>query len=354
MKGARMSPGLSLRDELRNLAAASLSSGFCTSVMMPVRTDSGDYIWSLITDPVKLSGADPLPPVMTVNGAKALSSFARGGEADRILAFLRPCEARAAVELSKLEQLDQEKVFMVTMDCTGAVPLRDWLENRELEPDISSPSSLRPLCRQCVSFTGEGDICLTDHGDPGILIPLTDKGVSLLEALDYEITEDCDAWKAWTAELVRERDVSAAAGRAEMSTAYAGLDGLAKLFSGCIGCRSCRTVCPICYCRLCFIDMKDRRFPASDHLRRSERAGASRLSSNTLLFHIGRMAHMSLSCVSCGMCEDACPSDIPIGRLVGMVSERTTDLFDYRAGGDRGGLLPLNTFEKDELHEFED
>ncbi len=76
--------------------------------------------------------------------------------------------------------------------------------------------------------------------------------------------------------------------------------------------------------------------------------------SNTLLFHIGRMAHMSLSCVSCGMCEDACPSDIPIGRLVSMVSAGTTDIFDYSAGSDPDDPLPLNTFRPEELHEYED
>jgi len=100
--------------------------------------------------------------------------------------------------------------------------------------------------------------------------------------------------------------------------------------------------------------MKDRRSPASEYLERSRNSGAARLMSDTLLFHIGRMAHMSLSCVSCGMCEDACPSDIPIGRLVSMVSDNTTELFDYSAGSNSEDPLPLNTFRLEELHEYED
>ncbi len=100
--------------------------------------------------------------------------------------------------------------------------------------------------------------------------------------------------------------------------------------------------------------MKDRRSPASVHLDRSVSAGAARLVSDTLLFHIGRMAHMSLSCVSCGMCEDACPADIPVGRLVSMVGRETAALFDYRAGEDPDEPLPLSTFLTEELHDYED
>jgi len=54
------------------------------------------------------------------------------------------------------------------------------------------------------------------------------------------------------------------------------------------------------------------------------------------------------------MCEDACPQDIPIGRLVSMVSAGTTDVFDYSAGSDPEDPLPLNTFKLEELHEYED
>ena len=48
------------------------------------------------------------------------------------------------------------------------------------------------------------------------------------------------------------------------------------------------------------------------HLRLTARCG---FLPEPLLFQLGRMSHMSLSCVSCGMCEDACPVDIPVGRI---------------------------------------
>lgn len=354
MRGAPLNTEHPLKDDILELAASVLREGSCTSVMVPVRTASGDFTWSMVTDPTRLTGADPIPPVMTVSGARALSSFAREGGDRSILAILRPCEARAAVELAKLEQLNLEQVTMLTIDCPGTVPLRNWLKNREMSPDRSDPGTLRPLCRQCSSFTGEGDLCAVDHGGPKLLLPITDRGSDLLARLGLETSVSASGWMDWSRRLRTDNEKVASSARTDLANAYRGIDGLVEVFSGCIGCRSCRTVCPICYCRLCFIDMKDRRYPASDHLRRSETAGASRLSSGTLLFHIGRMAHMSLSCVSCGMCEDACPSDIPVGRMVSLASNATTSLFEYRAGADRAGLPPLNTFEKDELHDFED
>lgn len=48
------------------------------------------------------------------------------------------------------------------------------------------------------------------------------------------------------------------------------------------------------------------------YLRDAGRKGATRLLADTLLFHLTRLNHMSTSCVGCGMCESACPSDIPL------------------------------------------
>lgn len=331
-----------------------LADGTVDSVMVPFNGPGDSFPWMLVTDPAMLEKAEPLPPIMSVHGAKALASFAQTSGKGRILAVLRPCEARAAIELSKLEQIDLGNIILLTMDCPGAVPLSEYGENGIIEPDWSDSDTVRPLCRQCTEFTEAGDICLALHGDGEIFVPLTEAGESLLASLDMQSDADTSSWRKWAGDLTEKRMKIKETEREILRNACGGLDGLTEVFSGCIGCRNCRTVCPICYCRLCFIDMKDRRSPAGDYLDHSRKAGAARLSANTLLFHIGRMAHMSLSCVSCGMCEDACPSDIPIGRLVSMVSGSTADLFSYNAGEDPLVPIPLNTFQKDELHDFED
>ncbi len=339
---------------LIDLLEKALTGNLVSSVMVPSRGPGNSFPWTLISDVSALEQVEPVPPVMSVQGAKALASFTQSMAEGKLLAVMRPCEARAAVELSKLEQIDLDNIILLTMDCPGAVPLGEYGEDGVMEPDINKPETIRPLCRQCTEFTSAGDLCLAMHGGLHAVVPLTAGGQELLDSLGMKSEQDTSEWKKWAYALREEREKTRANSTKILKEAYDGLQGLVEVFSGCISCRSCRTVCPICYCRLCFIDMKDRRSPASAHLERSGSSGAARLMSNTLLFHIGRIAHMSLSCVSCGMCEDACPSDIPIGRLVSMVSAGTTDIFDYSAGNNPEDPLPLNTFRLEELHEYED
>lgn len=354
MKGAKLESGKGMKSILIDLMEDALKNGVVTSVLVPSRGPENSFPWTLISDVSALDRAEPVPPIMSVQGARALASFAQSPEDGRLLAILRPCEARAAIELSKLEQIDLNNIILLTMDCPGAVPLSDFADDEIIEPDFRKPETIRPLCRQCTSFTSEGDVCLACSGNDRILVPLTPKGQELLDSLGMKAESDTSTWMEWAKDLREERQKIKTDAEGKLKDAYGGLNGLTEVFSGCIGCRSCRTVCPICYCRLCFIDMKDRRSPASAYLEHSSNAGAAKLLSNTLLFHIGRMAHMTLSCVSCGMCEDACPSDIPIGRLVSMVSSNTTEIFDYSAGSNPEDLLPLNTFQLEELHEYED
>jgi formate dehydrogenase subunit beta len=352
MSDVRTAPAYPADPRLLELAKACLIAGCVSRVLIPVRSPGGARVWSLVTDPSALDAADPLPPAMTMQGARALASFTQSMDDGTLLAVMRPCEARASVELARLEQIDMGHVVMLTMECPGSVPLDRHTSDREAAPDPLDPSTIRPLCAMCASFAGDGDICIGGTPDTAPAC-LTEAGRILLAGIGIEPAGGPPPMERFAA-LAGERAARAAEDRSFLRSEYGGLRGLTELFSGCIGCRICRTVCPICYCRLCFIDMKDRRSPAEELLLRSENAGAARLVPDTLLFHIGRMAHMSLSCVSCGMCEDACPSDIPVGRMMSMVSLGTTDLFGYRAGSDPGEPLPLNIFRKDELHEFED
>jgi len=354
MRGAALESGKTVRTLIIDLMKSALDKGAVKSILVPFRGPDHSFPWTLINDISILEETEPLPPVMSVQGAKALASFAQSPAYAKVLAILRPCEARAAIELSKLEQINLNSIILLTMDCPGVVPLSKFITDNTLAPDIFNPQAIRPLCGQCIRFTSEGDVCLSGSENNRMLIPLTPKGQDFLNSLDIKAELDDQASIAWVNDLRIEREKARSIAVDTLKNESGGLNGLLEIFSGCIGCRNCQTVCPLCYCRLCFIDMKDRRCPASSHLEHAAGAGAARLVSNTLLFHIGRMAHMSLSCVSCGMCEDACPSDIQIGRLVSMVSASTAEIFEYESGSNPDGPLPLNTFHLDELHEFED
>jgi len=124
-----------------------------------------------------------------------------------------------------------------------------------------------------------------------------------------------------------------------------------KLLAPCINCHNCKTVCPLCYCKECFFDSPTFEMEAEKYLGWAEKRGTIRMPTDTLLFHITRMNHMATSCVGCGMCEEACPNDIPVSNIFRMVGLKTQKLFDYVPGRSLDEELPLSTFKEDELQE---
>jgi len=127
--------------------------------------------------------------------------------------------------------------------------------------------------------------------------------------------------------------------------------GIAGLFDACIRCHNCMTACPICYCKTCLFRTASFDHPPEHYLTVARRKGAMRLPGDTLLFHMTRMNHMSASCVSCGMCTSACPSDIPVGAIFSAVGEQVQAAFEYVPGRSVEEPLPLITFQANEWTE---
>jgi len=96
------------------------------------------------------------------------------------------------------------------------------------------------------------------------------------------------------------------------------------------------------------------KHPSEEYLEMAEDKGTLRFLPDTILFHVGRMMHMSVSCVSCGSCEDACPMSIPVAQIFSMVADETQDLFGYVSGRDVNEPIPLTVYKEDEFHEVED
>ncbi|MBN2185247.1 MAG: hypothetical protein JW746_07960 [Candidatus Krumholzibacteriota bacterium] len=361
---ARMRSPEGIRGSLHDFLKIAVDKGAVDSVLAPVKVPAeNSYAWILMNDPAVIESASPVAPVMPVQGAKALKSLTRKGKGEsRILAVMRPCEIRAGIELMKLNQVHFDNIVLVSYDCPGAVPFQDYVK----DPGFSEESfgkmiasgrpgeeNIKPACGICTEFSiVDSDIHFGYFGvDEGsaFVIPVSEQGAELLDAIGL----DRDAKIAdWESEISSIRDKRTKKRTETLSAAgerIKGLDGLINAFRKCIGCHNCMSVCPICYCRQCYFDSEVSKKDPDFIFEIAEKRGAMAFPRDKVMFHAGRMTHMSLSCVSCGFCTDACPTGIPVAEIFSYMADITQPTFEYIAGKNNGEPLPLRKFEKKEL-----
>jgi formate dehydrogenase subunit beta len=58
---------------------------------------------------------------------------------------------------------------------------------------------------------------------------------------------------------------------------------------------------------------------------------------------------MGTSCVGCGLCQEACPNDVPVFRIFRLVGSKVQPLFSYVPGRSVDEPLPLTTFKEAEF-----
>jgi formate dehydrogenase subunit beta len=366
VKGTRIQPESEGREVLLRLLEEGLNKDLLGAALLPVEVPGEDsFAHLLVRDTNILEKANPMPPVMSVQGGKAMRSLTLYGGSDKLVAaVLRPCEVRASVELSSLNQVDLTNVLLISYDCPGTVPLSDYVKDpakgKEIHEKVRADwtsDDVRPVCKVCTSVgLGSEDLHVASLGgaeSDGIVIAVTDKGREFLEGLGYSDEAPLKDWEAEIETLRKKRSEARERARAEWSSTFAGPDGVLGTLSNCINCHNCQRVCPICYCRQCYFDSDALDLPPENYLDRASRKGSLRFPSDTLLFHLTRMSHMGLSCVSCGACEDACPMDIPIAQIFSLVGADAQELFDHTPGIERGRQSPLVTYRDEEFREVE-
>lgn len=90
-------------------------------------------------------------------------------------------------------------------------------------------------------------------------------------------------------------------------------------FSKCIKCYGCRNVCPVCFCKECSLEHPSLVEPGV-------------LPAEVPIFHLIRATHMAGRCIDCGLCEDACPAQIPLRLLYREANEIVSNIFDFQPG----------------------
>lgn len=366
-KAASITFESSINSTIINFLEKAINKGVFDAVIVPMKVPAGDsFVYVLIKDKTLLKDAHPLPPVMFVQGAKAVSSVTRLGKGNmKIAAVMRPCETRAAVELAKVGQTNLENITLISMDCPGVLPTHDFLTDPEkyiklFDESVKNwdDSIMRPVCKICNnSSMVSGDLHIVTLGlkkDTIFIIPNSQKGIDVLNKLELPLKENIENWLSKIKSLSEEKLKKRKKAHKDLKINTGGIDNFIDTFSQCINCHNCMRVCPVCFCRLCYFDSDKVKHSSEDYLQRAESKGSIRFLPDTSLFHMGRMSHMSLSCVSCGSCEDACPMSIPVAQVFSMIADETQSLFDYVSGRDINEPIPLVAYNEEELQEVED
>ncbi len=323
--------------------------------------------YTLLTDKDDIEDCVPYFPAMPANAARAVSKFTRQAPPSKQVAvFLRPCELRALTELVKIKQAAVDNLLIIGFDCAGVFPfskirLSDELKLKEYREAVAKGKNcegIRPVCSACTRFVPEGaDIAISFIGrnldEPLVLSFPSEKGKEAAKTLGLDSSSKVEASPAVDS-LAEERGGAEKKLTEKIEEALSGTDGLISVFDKCISCHACSHVCPICYCKNCYFESQTFEYFPESYFTRMREKGALRLPVDRVLFHLGRLSHMGLSCVACGMCEDACPVNIPVSQIFKTAGAKAQALFGYIPGKNRDEPLPLLTFSERELEEFED
>ncbi len=359
---------------LRDFFKTVLAQDEISAIQVPWRLPMKNMVMpTLITDPERLNGADPLSPVFPINSAKIVSRLTRKESGGKVAAVMRSCEIRAFIELVKLKQGQTENLVIIGIDCLGAFRNRDYFSwvgedieesTKKYAADVlggksaaaDGSISLSTACQACESPIPVGaDITIGLYGidtDHKVLIQSeTVKGENLMARLQLTDEEEPPSRKKAIDKLVEERT----AVRDNMFTeTHAATDSLEKLtiyLANCVNCYNCRVACPVCYCRECVFVTDVFDHDPSQYLRWADRKGALKMPTDTIFYHITRLAHMSTACVGCGQCSNACPNDIPVMELFRSVSQNTQAAFDYTPGQSIEEKPPMSVFKEEEFEE---
>jgi len=265
------------------------------------------------------------------------------GKGQKLAVVVRPCDARAMVELAKRKQLDLEDLYLVGIECYGVsreprgeiyiFPEEIELDGeiRPLDEGILSPNCLR--CEYPIPTMADISCGIEKDGSCSVRAN-TEKGKIILSAAKIASQEKPKDISLITEKALRRQEEEFGELR-QMEPEERRSYWLRQL-DKCIKCYGCRNACPICYCEDCYLE-PDRTL--------IEKGGFP----PEKLFHITRLIHMGDSCVNCGQCEAACPMEIPLSKLFHMMSKELGSIFKYEVGLDVNALPPMSTITEEDL-----
>jgi len=354
----------SINDFLKHV----LSSGKIQTLLVPQHMPSKKVAFPvLISDPKKLH-ADVLAPILPTSTAAIVSKLTKVQAPSKPLGVvMRPCQIRAVIELAKLNQANLQNIVIIGMDCPGTFSVNTYAKFPEKKSPTQSildlltkksdeaENYLRSACRICKDpIPSNSDITIGFYGtdvEKEILIEVhTEAGKNVIQDVPLEEEKEGKTREKAVKDFREEKDKKRSVFIKEKEKIH-GIEKVAEFFEKCVNCHNCRQACPICYCKECLFDSSVFDAEAYKFQRKAEAKGLFKMPNDALLFQLGRMNHMILSCVECGLCEQACPNEIPLMEVFIPVAENAQKEFDYHPGKDKTEKIPMIVYREDEFLE---
>ena len=300
-----------------------------------------------------LNDVNPFQPLMEINVARLIPELLANHPDEKIGALLRPCEMRALIEMTKHSSFKVERLLTISVDCLGTFPVdeyqwrseRIWNSHPDQEINVINssdelahealkfarqggivPYRYRSACQVCISPEAiQADINIHILGLPvrqQILVVLNDPET----ASHFNIKPHTDSGADSDLIVQHERIVSKKSEQYQRTLERineglgellpANLDAVIHQLESCGDCQKCMDVCPICSV------VRPIRF-SDGHYDRSD------------------VVRWLVSCAGCGMCEQSCPSHLPLSAIFAHIRSQLADEWEYFPGRSFDDPLPM-------------
>ncbi len=244
----------------------------------------------------------------------------------KIGVVVKGCDSRAVVLLLQEKAITRDDVIVIGVPCHGVI----------------DPKKMQ------ARFGNVLDHVTMEENDNKYVVGINGKKTEILKnELVAEICTTCQYHNPVIYDVLvggpieeKQEETYSAVRELEEKSLEERWDYWKKKFDRCVRCYACRNSCPVCNCTECMSELLNPVW-----IRRSVN-----VSENTA-FHIMRAFHMAGRCISCGMCEKACPVDIPLLELYKKVEKDVLELFDYTAGIDKDTKPLLSMYKVDDSDE---
>ncbi len=355
----RGSPG----EAVNRLLSRLLEQDQVQAVLVPVASPHSSLpMPALIQNSADLEKAQPLAPVAAVSSAVQAAKVSLAGPEYKTAALLRPCEIRALVELSKLNQARLENLLLVGLECPGRLENQDYLDMKDRDTNLdlafyqdaglqAGAASTCLTCREFIPENTQINICVLGL-DPG-----EELGISwneplqedLTSTLELEAVQEPEGRKKYIEEHLSSRQQAFETLSQETAAGLQDPMAMQAMIAHCLGCFNCQRACPVCFCRECVCSREAFDRDPQALLARAAGSGGVRLPAELTMFHLTRLAHMSHACVGCGQCSSVCPSRIPVADIFRNVGAKTQEELEYRAGQDPDAPIPHLKFYPEDV-----